>query len=261
MKGKKMEGKKMGLCGLRLKSAVPIFLPNIFLPFLFATMRLHPHAKETAMRTSGIVLMLYVVLSARDHSAMAADRPGALVAMGLGGTLVGSNSGRRTRGMARANANGSAARNDANGNYLENRRRRAEHYFEMRRMNESYRADWRSPGLTPEQLADINESRLPQRLTSDHWQPARGVAVWPAPLRGAEHAANRAQLESLFAERTPDDSGIGGAGYGEVRRLARRMRDQLTARAKEMSVEEYTVARKFLDSLAHEARFTDVAAK
>jgi hypothetical protein len=232
-----------------------------FFAFLFATMRLHAQAKETVMKSMGIVLMLYVVLSARDHSAMAADRPGALGAMGLGGTLVGANTRPRSRSMVRANANGSAAGNDAYTQYLENRRRRAEHYFEMRRMNESYRAERRSPSLTPEQLADINESRLPRRLTPEQWQPALGVAVWPAPLRGAEHAANRAQLEILFAERTPEDSGIGSAGYGEVRRLTRRMRQQLAARAKEMSVEEYTVDRKFVDSLAYEARFADVAAK
>jgi hypothetical protein len=66
-------------------------------------------------------------------------------------------------------------------------------------------------------------------------------------------------LEQLFAERTPDDSGVAGADYGEVRRLTRRMRDDLAGRAKELSVEEFSVACKFLDSLAYEARFAEVA--
>jgi hypothetical protein len=78
---------------------------------------------------------------------------------------------------------------------------------------------------------------------------------------GARNTPSIARLETLFAERTPEDSGVGGAGYGEVRRLTRRMRDQLAARAKELSVEEYTVARKFIESLAYEGRFTDVAGK
>jgi hypothetical protein len=214
------------------------------------------------MKTIGFVLMLYGALSPAGNGVMAADRPGALGAMGLGGTLVGSNGRPRYRTTFRANANGSAAAgNDPYSRYLENRRMRAEHYFEMRRMNESYRAERRSPGLTPEELADINESRLPRRLTPEQWQPSRGLIHWPAPLRGDEHAAERARLEELFAERTPEDSGVGGAGYGEARRLARRMRDQLAARAKELSVEEFALARKFIDSLAYEARFADVATK
>ncbi len=144
---------------------------------------------------------------------------------------------------------------------LQMKAQRAEHYFEVRRMNESYRAERRRPGLTPEQLIDLNESRRPRRLTAEQWQPSLGLIRWPAPLRGAEHAAARARLEQLFAERTPEDGGIGGAGYGEVRRLTRRMRHELVGRVRELSVEEFTVARKFIESLAYEARFTDVTAK
>ncbi len=84
---------------------------------------------------------------------------------------------------------------------------------------------------------------------------------WPAPLRGDEYAADRTQLEKSFAERTQDDSGAGGAGYGEVRRLTRQMRNQLNRSAKQLSIEEFAVARKFIDSLAYEARFEMVAAK
>ncbi|HUY31588.1 MAG TPA: hypothetical protein VMV69_02335 [Pirellulales bacterium] len=128
-------------------------------------------------------------------------------------------------------------------------------------MNESYRAERRSPSLTPGQLIDLNESRLPRRLTAEQWQPTIGLILWPAPLRGEEHATDRARFEQRFAERTPEDSGIGGAGYGEVRRLTRRMRDQLARRVRELSVEELTVARKFIENLAYEARFTEVTAK
>jgi len=211
------------------------------------------------MKYVAIVLAFCGGLGVSGNWAMAADRPGALGAMGLGGTLVGSSALPRSRSMVRASANRSAAGDNTYAQYLENRRRKAEHYFEMRRMNDSYRAERRSPSLTPEQLADINESRLPPRLTPEKWQPALGVAVWPAPLRGSEHAAERARLEILFAERTPEDSGVGSAAYAEVRRLTRRMRELLAAQAKEMSVEEYAVARKFIESLAYEARFAPTA--
>jgi hypothetical protein len=128
-------------------------------------------------------------------------------------------------------------------------------------MNQRYRDERRSPSLTPEQLAEINASRLPRRLTPEQWEPRAGVIRWPAPLGGEEHAVGRARLEQLFAERMPEDSGVGGAAYGEVRQLTRQMRDQLARRAKELSIEEFSVANKFLASLAYEARFAEVAAK
>ena len=47
---------------------------------------------------------------------------------------------------------------------------------------------------------------------------------------------------------TPEDSGVGGTGYSEVRQLTRQMRDQLSRWVKELSVEEYILARRFLES-------------
>jgi len=216
------------------------------------------------MKTMEIVLVFLGVVQSADGLATAADRPSALGAMGLGGTLVGSADRRRSRSAGPTNPRRysmAAYRQELRSRYLDDRRRRAEHYFEVRRTIDSYRAERRPPSLTPEQLANLNESRLPRRLTAEQWQPSLGIIHWPAALRGDEHAADRARLEQLFAERTPEDGGAGGAGYSEVRRLTRRMREQLAPRAKELSIEEFTVARKFIDSLAYEARFTEVAAK
>jgi hypothetical protein len=204
------------------------------------------------------------VLGAGGNGATAAERQSAMSAMGLGGTLVGSTDRSRSRNTPRTIRSGfptPANDHDRRGRYLADRRSRAEQYFELRRMNQRYRDERRSPSLTPDQIADLNASRLPRRLTPDQWEPSAGVLLWPAPLRGEEHAPGRARLEQLFAERTPEDSGVGSAAYGEVRRLTWRMRDQLARRAKELSVEEFSVANKFLASLAYEARFAEVAAK
>jgi hypothetical protein len=165
--------------------------------------------------------------------------------------------------MGQYNLNNSiAARNyqEAYSRYLDNRRKKAENHYAMRRMNESWRAEHRKPSLTPEQVYAINQSRLPQRLTSEQWQPYSGTVFWPARLQGDEFAAERTRLERLFAERTPDNSGINSSGYGEVQRLTRQMRSQLARQAKQLSAEEYTLARKFLDSLGYEARFEAASA-
>ena len=79
-----MEGKKIGLCGLRLGSSVPIFLPNIFLPFCLLQYGLQAQAKETSMKSVGTIFMLIGGSWLADNWAMAADRPGSPGAMGLG---------------------------------------------------------------------------------------------------------------------------------------------------------------------------------
>ncbi|HVC93317.1 MAG TPA: hypothetical protein VND64_06475 [Pirellulales bacterium] len=216
------------------------------------------------MKYMEMALVVYCVLGADGNVALAADGPSALGAMGFGGTLLGSNDRRRVRGTTQASPTRittTAFAQDRRNLYLDDRRRRAEQHFELRRMNDSYRAQRRRPSLTPEQLANINESRLPQRLTREQWQPSDGVILWPSPLRGEVYAADRARLEQLFAERTSEDCGIGGTGYGEVRQRTRQMRHQLNRSVKQLSVEEYSLARKFLASLAYEARFEQVAAK
>ncbi|HEV3006067.1 MAG TPA: hypothetical protein VGX78_16480 [Pirellulales bacterium] len=211
-----------------------------------------------------VMVLLVGVLGAGGNAATAAERQSALGAIGLGGTLVGSSDRSRSRNTPQTLRTGFPTpvyNHDRHSRYFDERRKRAEQYFELRRMNQRYRDERRSPSLTPEQLADINASRLPRRLTAEQWEPTAGVIHWPALLRGDEQAAGRARLEQLFAERTPEDSGVGGAAYGEVRLLTRQMRDQLARRVKELSIEEFSVASKFLASLAYEARFAEVAAR
>jgi hypothetical protein len=166
--------------------------------------------------------------------------------------------------MGQYNLNNSiAARNDqeAYSRYLDNRRKKAENHFAMRRMNESHRAQHRKPSLTPKQLYSINQSRLPRRLSSEQWQPLSGAFFWPSQLLGEEFAAERVRLERWFAERTPEDSGVGSSGYGEVQQLTRRMQAKLALQVKKLRPEEYILSRRFIDSVGYEARFPPLSSQ
>jgi hypothetical protein len=163
-----------------------------------------------------------------------------------------------SQAMAQYNlASAAAARNNelAYSQYLDNRRAAAEKRLAARRENESHRAEQRKAGITSEQRERTSQSQLPQRLTSEQWQPLNGTFQWPEPILGDDFTSERRRLEQLFALRTSEASGLGSSNYDEVRLLVRTMKVRLARQAKQLGVEEFSRARKFLDSVAYEARF------
>jgi hypothetical protein len=163
-----------------------------------------------------------------------------------------------SQAMAQYNlATAAAARNNelAYSQYLDNRRAAAEKRLAARWENESHRAEQRKAGITSEQREQTGRSHLPQRLNSEQWQPLSGTFQWPEALSGDGFAAERRRLEQLFAQRTREASGLGSSNYDEVRSLVRTMQGRLARQAKQLGVEEFSRARKFLESVAYEARF------
>ncbi|OYV67044.1 MAG: hypothetical protein B7Z72_10280 [Gemmatimonadetes bacterium 21-71-4] len=141
--------------------------------------------------------------------------------------------------------------------WMENQKLREETYFDMRRMNASYRAESRGTAPTPEQLVAFSKSRLPERLTNEQFDPERGQIKWPQVLLRDAFAPERAALEYLFAERAtrPYSAGLGTQNYREVRRVTDDMHDVLRAVLDVITPDEFIVGNKFLNSVAYEARF------
>jgi GNAT superfamily N-acetyltransferase len=143
--------------------------------------------------------------------------------------------------------------------WLENNLEAEQKYFEMRRINQE---NWlaQHPRLTSEQVANIEQSRLPKRLTASELDPTWGVIQWPAVLRRPEFEQYRVSLQDLFAHRREQNSGIGTETYNEVQQLTRQMREVLnrevpTNEHQVMTQMEWIHAARFLESLAYEARF------
>ena len=141
--------------------------------------------------------------------------------------------------------------------WIENQKLRETTYFDMRRMNASYRAETHGAAATPEQLVAFSKARLPDRLSTDQLDPERGQIKWPQVLLRDEFAAERAALEYLFAERTtrPYSTGLGTQNYREVRRVTDDMHDILRNLLDVITPDEFIVGNKFLNSVAFEARF------
>ena len=175
-----------------------------------------------------------------------------------GGALAGSAMLTQAAGQALLDSS-LAARNYeyAYQHWIENQKLREQTYFDMRRMNASYRAESRGPAATPEQLAAFSKSRVPERLSSEQLDPERGQIKWPQVLLRDEFAPERAALEYLFAERAtrPYATGIGTQNYREVRRVTDDMHDLLRNLLDMITPDEFIAGNKFINSIAHEARF------
>ncbi|HVX64885.1 MAG TPA: hypothetical protein VHC19_29980 [Pirellulales bacterium] len=146
---------------------------------------------------------------------------------------------------------------DAYEHWIDNQKKREETYFEMRRMNASYRAETRRPTPSMEKLISFSNSRIPARLTAEQWDPAKGEIRWPNILKREEFAPQREALDSLFVERVkqPYSTGLGTENYREVRIITDGMHDVLRTLIGEITPDEFIVGNKFLNSLAYEARF------
>lgn len=140
---------------------------------------------------------------------------------------------------------------------LENRVKRAETRYELKRQREAYNEQHKRPSVTPEQISKSNEAKHPRRLTSRDYEPVLGSIFWPTALQGQGFETQRQQMQALFKERTSSNTGLGTRNCREIQALARTMRASLKSEINSLSADEYMLARKFLDSLAYEARFVE----
>jgi hypothetical protein len=151
-----------------------------------------------------------------------------------------------------------AAKNyqDAYEHWIENQKLREQTYFDMRRMNASYRAETH-PNIPPEQMVAFSKARLPDRLSTDQLQADTGQIKWPQVLLREEFAPERAALEYLFAERAtrPYSTGLGTQNYREVRRVTDDMHDILRSLLDLITPDEFIMGNRFLNSVSFEARF------
>ncbi|HWB08011.1 MAG TPA: hypothetical protein VG826_02115 [Pirellulales bacterium] len=142
--------------------------------------------------------------------------------------------------------------------WIENQKLREQTYFDMRRMNASYRAEqeMQHPHATPEAIDDFNHSRLPAPLSANEFDPAKGVIEWPGLLNRKEFDDGRARLEGLFSEAAddPHGSGLGTQNYRDIQTAIGEMSDKLHSELRQFKPDEYLAASRFLKSLAFEAR-------
>jgi hypothetical protein len=125
-------------------------------------------------------------------------------------------------------------------------------YFEMRQYNRAARAAERGPRATQADLVRFAAQEKPHRLSPGELSNT-GEISWPILLQADEFAAFRAELEQTFVQRAADGR-VGLEDHVKVSRTAKVMLDVLKTYVSEVDGMDYIAARRFIESLAFEAR-------
>lgn len=143
---------------------------------------------------------------------------------------------------------------EAYSRYLDNQVKKVDTYFAKRQRNNSYRAQMRRPRAMPETYRRIARAAAPKRLCPQHVDHAMGMIYWPEVLTWECFTPYREAVDVVFAQRGPTD-GLGSQPARDIERYSDMMVCRLKNLVRELSPSEYVAARRFLDSLAYEARF------
>jgi hypothetical protein len=135
---------------------------------------------------------------------------------------------------------------------IENRLRRTEAAFQMRQINRTARAVEGRPRPTHDELVRWARRGKPERPSPSELDTVTGELTWPLLLQASHYTEYRQALETLFLQRAADGT-IGPAGYLEIHHLTDAMLKLLKDAIREAPPDEYMLAKRFLQSLAHEA--------
>jgi hypothetical protein len=157
----------------------------------------------------------------------------------------------RSYGMANL-LNSEAAKNyeQARKDYIENRLKATQAYFEQRSYNDSYRRNQRSAPLSMDQYVRLARQQAPDRLSISQLDPFTGTINWPLALKRPEYADHREQIERLFSAKAQGTELV----YNQIAKAVDEFRLVLKADLNTFDQTEYVQAKNFLDSLAYESQ-------
>lgn len=135
---------------------------------------------------------------------------------------------------------------------LENSRLYVQVFLERREMVRQYLDRYGDHPPTKEQLERVAKNSLPDRLSSDEYDPATGKLVWPHILRDEAYAPFRKKIDELMASRTPENSGDGSPWQRELHQLIDGMKRVLKQNIYIVTSAQYARAKWFLVSLDYE---------
>jgi hypothetical protein len=140
---------------------------------------------------------------------------------------------------------------------LDNRRKATEQYCEEARLRAEYqeaRKANRKPPPTSEQMYRWAKQGIPKPLNSSELDPVSGAIIWPIVLQDDAFASYRMVAEHFYTSRATGSSGATYDLYASFQQASAEGQSLLKSRIKEYKADDYIRAKKFLDSLAYEAR-------
>jgi hypothetical protein len=159
--------------------------------------------------------------------------------------------GKAAESYARASETREKARSAA----FDNEVKGAQAFFNKRKVREDYMAAHAHKPRTTTAPSYSNSFKSLKRLEPYQFDPARGRIHWPAILQREEFEECRLQLECLFAQGRPIESGPGSDFREKVRESAGKMRSKLRDLVQDVPSGQYVAACRFLEGLILEAKF------
>jgi len=142
---------------------------------------------------------------------------------------------------------------EAQRRHIENREKWTNTYFQMRAENKAYRAAASRPKATMEDTVRWAQAGKPKRLSPSELDVVSGKINWPMLLQTDRFAKYRTELESLFTQRATAGATTKEV-YWKISATTKSMLNELKGQISEVPPMDYTTARRFVQSLAYEAR-------
>jgi len=138
---------------------------------------------------------------------------------------------------------------------IQNRLKATEAYFEMRKVNQSYRAaESAARNKNTEGSFRYGHEAMVKRLTIARLDPVTGKLDWPKILMREKYASYRATLDRLFVLRASTPGGLTGDAYQEAVDACNALLAALKLDLPEYQPKDWVEAKNFIDSVAYESR-------
>jgi hypothetical protein len=133
--------------------------------------------------------------------------------------------------------------------YIDNRLKATQNYYDIKRMNDDYRASKRSQPLSFEGYVRLARIQAPERLSVSQLDPFTGLIEWPVILREQKYDADREVIEQLYQERANDIA----SNKREIQIACDNLLASLQEHLDDYAQNDYIAAKRFVESLRYEA--------
>lgn len=132
-------------------------------------------------------------------------------------------------------------------------------YFEKREIREEFMRKYGPKPFVGEARKRAIEAYMPRRLSASEYNPATGAIAWPHILRQDRYLPLKEQIDSVFAERSVENSGNGSVTHRKISQLCDMLGMLLRENISTVTPDQYIAAKEFLRSVELEARTAMVA--
>jgi hypothetical protein len=201
---------------------------------------------------SGSIAALLLVVSARAADAQWGVNYASTAAEGYARGLADV-----IQSAGQANLLNSAAAGNyqaAESMYLDNRIKYTKTYYENKQLYKEYKQSQTKPPPSSEQLFRMSQIGVPKRLSANQLDPLTGEIAWPDILREDRYTQYRTALEQLFKTKAENPVDFNYDSYMKVDDLKNRWIADLTKNINDYKPQDWVNVKKFIESLAFEAR-------